>query len=123
MADHISVDVSELDAIVADLGEAAATIPGAIRRVLQKGAADVKADAQRFAPVDTGALRSSITYETHQLADGARAEIGPSVEYAPYLEYGTVHMAPHAFMGPAFDRNTPDVIAALEELSDRTLDR
>lgn len=42
------------------------------------------------APVDTGALRNSIT---SQLVDGEHAvEIGSNIEYAPYQELGTSKM-------------------------------
>lgn len=82
-----------------------------MRRVIQAGAMAIKRDAQIGAPVDTGNLRNSISYDTQTLANSVRAEIGPTAEYAPYVEEGTSKMEPQPFLGPAFDRN----LAAIEE--------
>ena len=55
--------------------------------------------AKKLAPVDTGNLRNSIT---HYVDDGEPAAyIGTDVEYAPYQELGTIHMAAHPFLKPA----------------------
>jgi hypothetical protein len=35
------------------------------------------------------------------------------VDYGPDVEFGTVNMAPYAYMGPALDRHTPGFLAAL----------
>ena len=55
--------------------------------------------AKKLAPVDTGNLRNSIT---HTVDDGEPAAyIGTNVEYAPYQELGTIHMAAQPFLKPA----------------------
>ena len=55
--------------------------------------------AKKLAPVDTGNLRNSIT---HDVDDGEPAAyIGTNVEYAPYQELGTIHMAAQPFLKPA----------------------
>lgn len=46
---------------------------------------------------DTGALRSSITYERA----GLRAQVGTNLAYAKPLEYGTPRIAPRPFLRPA----------------------
>lgn len=43
--------------------------------------------AQKLCPVDTGALRDSITYQVDP--DEISVEIGSNSEYAPYVELGT----------------------------------
>lgn len=35
--------------------------------------------------------------------NGLTAEVGPTTEYAPYVEYGTRKMEPEPFVGPAFE--------------------
>lgn len=58
--------------------------------------------AKLLCPVDTGRLRNSISHAP----DGNKAEyIGTNVEYAPYLEYGTVDMNAHPFLKPAVSKH------------------
>ena len=72
-------------------------------------------DAKRFVPVDTGRTRNSIGMNYTGGGDHMSAECGPTTNYAPYLEFGTSRMAPHAFMGPAADRNLPDFVEAIRQ--------
>lgn len=68
-------------------------------RALEKCGLTAEGYAKKLAPVDTGNLRNSIT---HQVDDGEHAAyIGTNVEYAPYQELGTIHMAAQPFLKPA----------------------
>ena len=98
----------------ADLGKASYEVTRKAQRVVAKTAHDVEADAKRFAPVDTGALRNSNGATIS--AGGLSAEIGPTVHYAPYLEFGTRRMSPQPFMGPAADRHAEAFVKAIESL-------
>jgi len=69
-----------------------------VRRTLR-----VERRAKELAPVDTGRLRSSITYEVGEDSRGLVARIGTNVTYAIYLEYGTRRMSPRSFLRPALD--------------------
>lgn len=102
----------ELNRIAADLRKASVTAQYRAARVVAKAAFDVESTAKGFAPVDTGFLRSSIGVDLN----GTSAVIGPTAEYAPYVEFGTSRMAPQAFMGPALDRVSPSFVAAIEQL-------
>lgn len=51
--------------------------------------------------VRTGRLRSSITWRLGEDAEGLYAEIGTSVEYASFVEYGTDRAGPRPFLVPA----------------------
>lgn len=78
-------------------------------QVVAKSALSVEAGAKNRAPVDTGALRNSIGTDV----SGLSATVGPTVHYAPYLEFGTRRMAARPFMGPAADIVAPSFEAAL----------
>lgn len=72
----------------------------AVSEVAEHAAVDdigenVAEDARARAPVDTGTLQGSITYD-----DGA---VTSDVEYAPFVEYGTATNAAQPFMRPAAD--------------------
>jgi HK97 gp10 family phage protein len=104
-----------------DLNKLIADFEGAGLGTAAKGAALVKrtafaieGTAKQFVPVDTGATKNSIGTDTAY--SGLEATIGPTTEYAPFLEEGTAKMAPYAFMGPAADRHSPDFVAGVEQL-------
>lgn len=117
----MDVDVSELNKLAADLGAAGPKAIARSRIVVQLVCADTKRDAQAFCPVDTGNLRNSISYETDLTKSGARGEVGPTASYAAYVEFGTSRMAPHAFMGPAFDRHSGEFVDAIAQILDGAL--
>ena len=47
---------------------------------------------------------------------GMTAEVGPSTEYAPYLEYGTRFMAPEPFLSPAYNIVKQQFISDMKKL-------
>lgn len=106
---EISFDTSQMNALVADLGDAPARVVPLVRTATVKAAADMERDAKAFAPVDTGALRNSIGTDL----SGLTAEIGPTVNYGIYVELGTSRMAPRSFLGPAFDRHAGEYVDAV----------
>lgn len=108
----------ELFDLAADLGKASFAATRKASLVVAKSAHDVERIAKTRAPVDTGALRNSISATVHTLS----AEVGPTVNYAPYLEFGTSRMAPQPFMGPAADATEPGFVAAMEQLADGILE-
>lgn len=78
-----------------------------IAAAIVKGCLAVEADAKRNAPVRTGNLRASITTNIISPYEG---EVGTNVEYAPYLEYGTIHIAARPFLYPALKSNEEKII-------------
>jgi HK97 gp10 family phage protein len=61
------------------------------RLQVERSAINVERDAKNGCPVDTNVLRSSIA-KTVTVSDRGRvleAEVGTSVEYAPFVEFGT----------------------------------
>lgn len=75
----------------------------------QAGGRIVQADMRIRAPKDTGALAASITVEM----DGETAKIGPTVPYAPFVEFGTRYMEGQAFMAEAAEDTDTGVVAAM----------
>lgn len=94
-----------------------------VEAAMRKTGADIAADAQSFAPVDTGALKNSIGMDVEELAGGGLSvEVGPTLDYAIYVERGTARQAPQPFMGPAADRRFPQLIRAVESVGGSVLD-
>ena len=73
----------------------------------------VTAEAQLRAPVDTGNMRRSTTYQVHD--DGNGVDIGVTTEapYAVFVEKGSSHNKAQPFLEPA----CMDNISKLEEIA------
>lgn len=67
----------------------------------------MQSDAKVLAPVDTGNLRSSI--QTVAYVENALpvAEVGPTADYAPYVELGTNRQRAQPYMATAWDKLQP----------------
>lgn len=66
-------------------------------RALEKIGLVAEGYAKRLCPVNTGNLRNSITHTT----DDEAAYIGTNVEYAVYVEMGTVNTPAQPYLKPA----------------------
>lgn len=97
----MSVDVNTAEAhrLAADFGVLSASAAAKAAKLVAKAAEDVKQEARRRAPVRSGKMRDSISVSI----SGLTAEIGPTVYWAPFIEYGTVRQRPQPFMWPAAD--------------------
>lgn len=109
------LDVSDVDRFANRLTAQAAVIPVRVREVVTATAYLIEGDAKMLAPVDTGALRASISTTIDAGIDEVTAEVGPTVEYGIYQELGTSRMTAQPYLGPAFDRHTPNFLQALEQ--------
>jgi hypothetical protein len=117
VAGFIGVDMSEVNALAADLmATTFATLP-AVEKVTEVAAVKIKKDAQkRIKAADQhGRLPgypSSITYDTATRGVSVSAEIGPDKDrnqgpLGNVLEYGTSDTAPIPHLGPALDAEAP----------------
>lgn len=71
----------------------------AMLRALERVGMQAEGYAKDLCPVDTGNLRNSIG---HKVDDAEQAVyIGTNVDYAPYVELGTVKMDAQPFLKPA----------------------
>lgn len=111
----VHIDTSEVRKLAVDLNRAGGRVGAKTAQVIRKTAHDIQADAQQLAPVDTGALKNSISvsFEGDGRFGGMSAEIGPTVDYGLYVEEGTSRMAPQPYLSPAFDRRAPIMETAL----------
>lgn len=120
----MGLDASELRKFGNDLTKMGADANRGGRLVVEKTAADISGDAKKIAfdkgVIDTGNLINSIGYDVNHRPGESSAEIGPTVEYAGYNEWGTSRMPPRPFLGPAFDRRIPGFEKALGNIVDGT---
>lgn len=114
----INVTFGDLDRLAFDLTNAGPKVTRQGAEVLTKAARDVETIGAQLVPVDTGATKNSIGVDS---PEPLQRVIGPTTEYAPYLELGTARMGPRAFMGPAADRVTPGLVTAMGQLGAEVL--
>ena len=77
----------------------------ATERALEICGGKAETYAKRLCPVDTGNLRNSIT---HQQYDDHTEIIGTNVEYAPFVELGTVKMGARPYLRPAAENHAEE---------------
>lgn len=136
----VRIDLSQVHELARDLRAYADIVEPKAREIVALVGHAVVADAQVFAPVDTGNLKNSIGVDV----DGLSFVAGPTAEYGQWVEEGSEpHAIPNAFgygpdfgteddfhpgnspqpfMGPAFDRQEPVVVKVVAQLGERILD-
>lgn len=94
--------------------QAADALNKAILRGLEIIGGQAETYAKQRTPVRTGNLRNSIT---HLVEDGDEkaAVIGTNVEYAPYVELGTVKQKPQPYLRPAIEDHVGEYQRILEK--------
>jgi HK97 gp10 family phage protein len=78
-----------------------------IVQILTACALIVLADAIRNCPVETGRLRSSLTYEVDD--QNLRARVGTNVLYALFVFLGTYKMAARPVLTQSLERNKSEI--------------
>lgn len=111
------VDVADVLATLEDAQEIMPELNDAVRNTAFK----IEASAKRAAPVDTGRLRGSITTKFKSSNTNPEAEVGTNVEYAPYVEYGTIKMAGKPFLNPAYDKHLEEFENEVSRIIRRSL--
>lgn len=120
----IVLDTSEVRALGHDIERNADRVVKKVQTAIARGAFKVQGRAQVNAPVDTGALKSSISTTVTDLA----FEVGPEVNYGGYVETGTsgpypipnafgwgitvMHPgnSPEPYLAPAYDETLPGIV-------------
>lgn len=104
-------------------------IRNAVHSAVEGGCALIEAPAKEYCPVDTGALQSSISTTVEDLDSGVRGSVGPHMDYAAFVEFGTGERgaaSPGAGTGPYGSRPgmpaQPYMRPALDENRDNVLE-
>ena len=92
MSFSVSLDTTKLDSIIAKL-------PGNRDKIVKAAAFEVLREAQKNAPVKTGALKAHADVMPYP----GFSNVEFYHEYAPYVELGTYKMAARPFLTPAVE--------------------
>jgi HK97 gp10 family phage protein len=104
----VTLDTTLLDKLIAE------TAPKA-SRVVQDYGFKIASEAVQGAPVDTGALRNSITSES-RLEQPLLFIVRDGVEYGVFVEFGTSRQAARPFMIPAIENNKEKFLDAFRDI-------
>jgi len=120
----VRFDTSEVDEIAVLLLRGADVAPAETRKVVTRGAFNIKKDAARriSGHPHLRRLPYAINYDTGQTRTGAWAEIGPDHgrpqgPLGNLPEYGSINNAPTPYMRPAADAEIPKFDQAMEALA------
>lgn len=108
------IDMSEVDRLTVDFARHADVIGKLSSEALSEIAATLRDDARTAAPVESGALRASITLRG---GAGYRIVYTP-LRYARFVEFGTSKMSPRPFLWPAASKAEQSLIDALDDAAD-----
>lgn len=86
-----------------------------VKDVVAKAAFDIQAEAQNVVPVDTGALKNSISTEV--AANDMSAIVAPHMNYDIYVEFGTSKMSARPYLFPAAEKVKPEFMAAMVKVA------
>ena len=95
-----------------DLSKLADAADDIVREALLTTAADIVNLSKQLAPVDTGALKESISADP---VSSTRVLIGSDRDYSPFVEYGTSQSPAQPYLTPAFAQSVPTFQARLGE--------
>ena len=88
------------------------SVPTILNNSIVKAAAITERESKLLCPVDTGRLRSSIHFE---ILGKDEVFVGTDVEYAEYVEFGTMRQRPQPYMRPAImiaQMKVPEVMSS-----------
>lgn len=72
--------------------------------------------------VITGRLRASVNARITGSGTNITLRVGPNVEYAPYLEFGTSRMPAYSFVRPTLEDNSERAFDAIADAITKPLD-
>lgn len=112
---------AEFELMAANLNHAGRTAMPRAREAMKKALNGIASGAANRAPVATGALKNSMTTSTSGNRDYARGEVGPTVNYAAFVELGTSRQRAQPYLRPATDAVMPGYDAAIEQIAEDVL--
>lgn len=84
---------------------------------LNGAAIDTDREAKLAAPVDTGRLRDGNRITQFASAGRLSAEVVNNIEYAPFVEFGTLRKSAKPFFFPAADKAARELKEALKKIA------
>jgi HK97 gp10 family phage protein len=103
--------------------EIAQTLAARMATACQLVERDAKKNVSKTPPnhpaVDTGRLRSSITYKVENDFGKITGLVGTNVFYGSYLEFGTSRMPPYPWLFPAAEANHDNIVKLLGDGTQR----
>ena len=82
--------------------------------VIRRNTSQAQAKAMRFAAVDTGFMKRSVTMRVEAMSLAGYITAG--AEYSPYVEYGTRYNDSQPFMRPAAREQGPIFLSDMKNL-------
>ena len=118
------MDFSELRALSASIGRASADIVAAARKVVSKGALNIKKDTQ--AQLDGHGWWTGLARTVNYELVGLSAEVGfddkGQGELAGIHEFGSSKRGPHPTLYPAADREAPKFEKAIADVAAKVIE-
>ena len=103
--------IRTVDQMAAEFAAEAAKARSEVAKIVRAAAFELQGLARVYSPVDTGALRASISvgHPTGRslTTNDIEAQIGPTVEYGAYVEFGTAIRGGQPYMTPAAEAVVP----------------
>ncbi len=108
----------DLNTLAHDFGTVNAKLHRGLRTVVRVTGLEAEGVMKAEEPVDTGAMRNSTRARFDHM--GESADVGPTVNYAGFVAYGTRRQRPNPFdlrtaeiMGPKFEDRCTAVVEGL----------
>lgn len=110
---NIKVKIDGVEEVVTNLNMINNDIRNKVQKELVIAGINVLNGARKRCPVDTGALRNSIS--TKKIGD-LEVETGAYMPYAAFVEYGTSKMKAQPFLFPAYEEEKPKFLKRLKRI-------
>ena len=131
---QISLKWENLDRLIRYLDYLPAEMRKWVQYELREAVAEIRDEAKRGCPVDTGSLQRSIRIQNYSRPSGVMEKIGVSaggyitnpktgniVDYATHVEYGTSRSPAQPFLRPAFENKRASLMQRMRNAVRRAL--
>lgn len=110
---RMSVNIVGMNEVIGRLNKLDVASRVAVRSEVTKSANRIRKAARQRVPINTKKLQQSIRarYSTDKLS----AEIGPTIFYAHFVEFGTVDTPAKPFMHPSWEEERPKYMDAIKK--------
>lgn len=114
-----SFKIDGLDKFMATIERMPKVLNDETKKAVKQRTLEMETNAKNLAPVDTGHLKRSINSKIVDSSASITGEVSTgTVEYAPYVEFGTSKQSPQPFMTPSFVNSSKGLEADLKSIID-----